>query len=335
MRTGEGSANTECREHDVTVTIVSWNTKGLLRACLNSVYGGEMKSRTEVHVVDNGSTEGSPEMIRLEFPQAHFIGNQENLGFAKANNQSWRKARGRYWMLLNSDTEARPGAIDALVAFMDTHPQAGLATARLVNSDGTPQFCAQPIPSIVRTLFEASRLHKLVPASVRNRILLSTYWTHDTSLRIGWTWGTALIARREAVEGVGPLSDDFFMYGEDLEWCLRMRQQGWEVWLCSEAEVLHRGGQSAAQRWNELGRAYKIWDGFYEALSHHRSRIYVRALQAATLAALAIERLACRLRKREVKFLLATSIQYHLDSLKSATLTPGDPVARIAPNKAE
>src|SRR5262249_34045509 len=153
-------------------------------------YRTEGSCAFEVHVVDNASADGSAEMVHTEFPQVRLIANDENLGFARANNRSWAQCQGRYWMLLNSDAELRPGALDALVSFMDSHPCAGLATARLINRDGTPQNCAQPSPSIFKTLLEAFRLHKLLPASARGRILLGPYWSYDRATPVGWTWGT-------------------------------------------------------------------------------------------------------------------------------------------------
>ncbi len=298
---------------DLTITIVSWNTRELLRGCLRSIDQSQTTASFEIHVVDNASQDDSVAMVQAEFPEVKLIVNQTNSGFAKANNQSWQQAQGRYWLLLNSDAEVRVGALDKLVTFMDAHPKAGLTTARLVNPDGTPQFCAQPEPSIMRTLFEASRLHKFLPAGLRGRIMLSTYWTYDDSLRLGWTWGTALVARRAAVEECGALSEEFFMYGEDLEWCLRVRQKGWEIWFCPEAEVLHYGGQSSALKWDETGRGQKIEQGFYQALRQHHSEFYVRCLQAAQLIALSAEWLAFKLKGRDMAGLsIALTNQFRL-----------------------
>ena len=300
---------------DLTVTVVSWNTKALLRACLCALQDAPLQIRLEIHVVDNASSDSSVEMVQQEFPHVCLLANQENMGFARANNQSWQEAQGRYWMLLNSDTEVKPGALDALVNFMDCHPKVGLATARLVSPNGAPQHCAQAIPCICNTLAEASRLHKLLPASVRGRMFLGPYWTYDKNIQVGWAWGTALIARREAVENVGPLSEVFFMYGEDLEWCLRMRRHGWEIWYCHEAEVLHHGGQSSAQRWDDRGRLCTILDGTYKAIERHRGRAYVRSLQTATLVALRLEWLASRVRGEGGANLLS-SLAYHRRVLK-------------------
>jgi GT2 family glycosyltransferase len=302
---------------DLTVTVVSWNTRDLLRDCLESLRGGCGGQRAEVHVIDNASEDGTAEMVRERFPEVKLTRNRENVGFARANNQSWREVRGRYWLLLNSDTVVRPGALDRLVSFLDERPRAGLVTARLVNPDGTPQHCAQPLPGVGRTLFEASRLHKCLPAPWRGRLLLGPYWTYDRPARIGWTWGTALLARREAVEQAGPLPEDFFMYGEDLEWCLRMRRHGWETWFCPEAEVVHLGSRSSAQRWDEGGRTERILEGIDRAVRLHRGCAYAWLLRAASVAALAIEWTAAWLRGRR-RDRLSALLHYRLRSLVTA-----------------
>jgi N-acetylglucosaminyl-diphospho-decaprenol L-rhamnosyltransferase len=301
---------------DLTVTIVSYNTRDLLRACLASLAADRSACSVEVHVVDNHSSDGSPELVRAAFPHARVIANRENVGFARANNQSWHLARGRYWLLLNSDAEVRPGVLDALVQFMDAHPRAGLASARLVNLDGSPQHCAQAVPGLARLLLEASRLHKLLPQSVRGRILLGPYWNYAQPVRVGWTWGTALIARRAAIEECGPLSEQFFMYGEDLEWCLRVRRRGWDVWFCPSAEVLHHGGQSPAGEAMPADRLKARLDGIYRAVEVHRGQRYVRWLRRVSLFTLGMERLAGQLRGRATGSLAAQMSYYR---------TPPDP----------
>lgn len=302
---------------DLTVTVVSWNTRELLRACLNSIAAGARRVSVEVHVVDNLSHDGSAEMVRNEFPQVHLIANQDNVGFARANNQSWREAKGRYWLLLNSDAEARPGALDTLVEFMDTHQEVGMATARLVSPDGNPQHCAQPKVSLWRPVFEALRLHKLLPKTTRARMMLGPYFDYAQDIEVGWTWGTALIARREAVEKVGPLSDDFFMYGEDLEWCLRMRQGGWAIWFCAAAEVLHHGGQSSIQQWDDAGKQRVTLDGIYRAIGMHHDRVYMAMLHLSLWTSLSVEWLARRVRGR-VPAGLNAMVAYHRDAFERA-----------------
>jgi GT2 family glycosyltransferase len=228
-------------------------------------------------------------MVRETFPTFRLIVNDDNRGFARANNQSWEIARGRYWLLLNSDAELCSNALRQLLTFMEAHTKTALATARLVNADGSPQHCAQATPSLSRVLLEASRLHKLLPSSTRGEFLFGPYWTYDKSIRVGWTWGTALMARREAVEEVGPLSEDYFMYGEDLEWCLRMERAGWEVWYCAEAEVLHHGGESSKQRWASNDRQRIIEANVLKAVETHRGAPYARLLNAGNRLASRIE----------------------------------------------
>lgn len=302
---------------DLTITVVSWNTRELLRACLLSIPIGAGKISYEIHVVDNSSQDGSAEMVRDEFPHVRLFANDENLGFACANNQSWRESNGRYWLLLNSDAEAREGALDTLVQFMDAHPDAGLATARLVSPDGSPQHCAQPPISLWRPMLETSRLHKVLPAARLSRTFLGPYFSYAESAPVGWTWGTALIARREAVEMAGPLSEKFFMYGEDLEWCLRVAQHDWDIWFCAEAEVLHHGGQSSIQQWDNAAKRQVTLDGIYRAIGMHYPRSYLALLHAANLNSFRLQALTQRLRGRPSASARAM-IAYHREALRRA-----------------
>ena len=296
---------------DLTIAVVSWNTRDLLAACLRSLPVGAPAHPIEVVVVDNASTDGSAAMVRASFPAVRVIDTGSNIGFAPACNRAWPEARGRYFMLLNPDTEVRPGALDRLIGFMDAHPRAGLAGARLVDPGGTPQHSAQAVPSVGLTLLEAARVHKLLPRAARARRLLGAYWTCDRSVEVGWTWGTALVARREAVVEAGPLDESFAMYGEDLEWCLRMRARGWQVWHCAEAEVVHHGGASSRQRWNARARAFRVEDAVYRALELHRGAAYVACLRAARFAALLAEGVASVLRRRPWPRPLADALVYH------------------------
>lgn len=252
----------------------------------------------EVLVVDNASEDGSPEFVRNEFPEARLIQNEANVGFARAVNQAWPEASGRYWLLLNSDTEVSEGAVDELVAFMDHHPEAGLATARLVNTDGSPQHCAQSVPSVRLTLLETLRLHKLLPRRVRGRLLAGPYFDYEVEQQVGWTWGTALICRRQAVEQTGLLSERFFLYGEDVDWCLRMRDAGWQVWFCPTAEVTHLGAGSAPADQSDATRRSLIHQRIFEAVAGHRSRAGMAALHATSALSGGVEWLAARVRHR-------------------------------------
>jgi len=274
---------------DVTVTIVTWNSAAVIRRCLRALESATDSLRVEVHVVDNASTDGTCDLVAREFPEVKLQRSATNEGFARANNRSWPEARGRYWLLLNADTEAGPGSIKRLVEFADRHPRSGLVTPRLQDPDGTPQHCAQPVPSVLLVALEALRLHKLMPKNRRARRLLGPYFSYDYPAKVGWTWATALLARREAVESVGPLSPTFFMYGEDLEWCLRMRHFGWEIWFCPDARVTHLSGHSALQQWDEAGRQARVTEGCYRALAMHRGALRVWLLRTVSAVARRID----------------------------------------------
>lgn len=303
---------------DLTVTIVSWNTKELTRDCLNSLLTENVKKIAEVHVVDNNSHDGSVEMIRQEFPKVKVFANTENLGFARANNQSWCEAKGKYWLLLNSDTIVKPGAIEKLVAFMDAHPQAGLATAKLLSPDGTLQYCAQREQCFSTMFLEFFRLHKLLPSKLRGKLLLGSYFSHDYPERLGWAWGTALVGRREAIEQTGALSENYFMYGEDLEWCLRVRKYGWQVWFCPESEIIHYGGQSSDQTWDNSKKNTIILDNCYQAIEEHRGWLYVNLMKLAVLSISLVELFINKLQKRKLKINhYRWVINYYLEKFKT------------------
>lgn len=305
---------------DVTVTIVSWNTADLLRACLRSLGRGARRATIDAHVVDNGSTDGSPQMVRDEFPGVRLIENNENLGFARAVNRSWAHAKGRYWLLLNSDATTGEGAIDELMWFMDRHPRAGLATARLLGPDGSPQHCAQRVPTVPLVLLEASRLHKLLAPPLRGRLLLGPYFGYDVEQEVGWTWGAALMARREAVEQVGLLSDRFFMYGEDLEWCLRMHSAGWQVWFCPAAEVTHQGAASAPPDQSGCERRAIILERIFEAMALHRGPVRMAALHAATALIGGAEWITGRTRHRPTT-MAGETVRFHLKAARASLST--------------
>lgn len=233
---------------DLSIIIVSWNTRELLWECLRSVVSlqssqasilktEDCQLTTEVLVIDNASTDGSADMVCTEFPEAHLIVNRENVGFARANNQGIRASQGRYVVLLNSDTVVRPDALAKLVGFMDGHPEAGAVGPRLRRVDGTAQpfaFGEDPTPGY------------LLRRSA-NRLLFRRHlhdWNTDAIQEVDWVAGTCLMVRREALDQVGLLDESIFMYFEDNDWCLRLRQADWKVYYNPQAEIVHIGGQS-------------------------------------------------------------------------------------------
>lgn len=231
----------------VSILIVSWNTREVLRNCLRTVYEQTKEVSFEVIVVDNASQDGSAEMVRTAFPQALLIANQDNRGFAAANNQGMEIARGRYVLLLNSDTLVLDGAIDKMVAFADEHPEAAAVACRVLNADRTRQPTAFMFPSPLNLLLGALYLNKLFPRSRffgRERM---TWWEGRNMQAVEVVTGCFILARRAVIEQVGRLDESYFMYGEEADWCYRFHQAGWKVLYTPTAQIVHLGGASSAQ----------------------------------------------------------------------------------------
>jgi hypothetical protein len=232
---------------DVSVVIVSWNTRELLRDCLASLFRHAGDLAFEAIVVDNASGDGSAEMVEREFPAVRLLRSPVNLGFAAANNRGLALARGRYVLLLNSDTRVLEGALPRCVRFADAHPEAGVVGCRLLNADGSLQPSCFEYPSLGNLLLVLSHLPRLFP---RSRWLAKERmgaWPHDSEREVEAVVGAFMLVRREAIAAVGPLDEAFYMYGEEADWCRRMTRAGWRVRFTPEAEIVHLGGASAAR----------------------------------------------------------------------------------------
>lgn len=231
---------------DVSVIIVNWNTRDLLAQCLQSLYETTSDLNLEVIVVDNASSDGSPEMVRKRFPQVQLIENRENVGFARANNQAIERCGGRYVLLLNSDTQALPGSLDKTVRFMDHHPRAGIAGVRLLDADGIFQASYIPFPTLWQEFLMLSGLGRLL---IRPTFPSCGPQTEKRAQKIeGYVEGAYLMARRQALDHIGGLDERIFMYAEEVDWCYRFAQAGWEVWYLPDVAIVHYGGQSSTQR---------------------------------------------------------------------------------------
>jgi GT2 family glycosyltransferase len=187
-------------------------------------------------------------MVRSEIPEAVVLENSHNSGFAAANNQGIRRARGEFVLLLNPDTEILPGSLQAMVDFMRATPRAGAAGGCLVNPDGSLQASASPSPTLARELWRLIHLDRLRPLS----LYPLTEWSAGGPRSVDVVQGAALILRRSALDEVGFLDEDYFMYTEEVDLCYRLRRSGWEVFWLPHAKVLHWGGQSTRQRRSEM-----------------------------------------------------------------------------------
>jgi len=230
---------------DVSIIIVNWNTKGLLRDCLTSIYEQAGPVDYEVIVVDNASTDGSVETVKNDFERVILIENLENRGFAAANNQAMAVAKGRYVVLLNSDTVVLDNCIANMVSFADAQPQAGVIGCRVLNPDATLQPTCFMFPSVLNMLLSSTYLYRLFPKNKffgRERM---TWWDGSGVREVDVVRGCFMLVRREAIEQVGVMDERFFMYGEETDWCYRFRQNGWKVMFSPVGQIIHFGGASS------------------------------------------------------------------------------------------
>ncbi|HEX6490575.1 MAG TPA: glycosyltransferase family 2 protein [Gaiellaceae bacterium] len=222
---------------DVSVVVVTYNSLAWIERCLESVRGHE------TIVVDNGSRDGTVELVRERFPEAQVV-EQENRGMGAGNNAGMRRASGRHFLLLNADAWAVGDAVDRLAAFADSQPDAAVVGPKLLHPDGSLQRSARAFPTLWRLATEYLFLRKLAP---RSRIFNSFYegdFAHDRVRQVDWLLGACLLVRRAAADEVGLFDEDFFLFSEETDWCYRFHQAGWGVYFFPEAEVMHVGGAS-------------------------------------------------------------------------------------------
>lgn len=279
----------------VSVVIASYNTCALLRECLRSLEACPSRSEWEVYVVDNASCDGSAEMVEREFPQVRLLRNVRNRGYAYANNLALRQARGRYLLLLNPDTVVAPNAIDHLVAALEADPDAAIAGPKLIRPDGSLDLaCRRSFPTPSVALYRLLGLSKLFPRSRRFARYNLTYLDPDEPGEVDAVVGACMLVRAAAMARVGLLDERFFMYGEDLDWAYRFRQDGWRVLYRPEAVVVHHKG--AASR-RESERALRA---FYQAMAIFYDKHYARdgspLARGAVRAAIALRYSWARLR---------------------------------------
>jgi GT2 family glycosyltransferase len=225
-----------------SVLIVNWRTSGLLRELLLSLERHPASGGQEVIVVDNASDDFDEAAFRSEFPAVRFLPQRQNLGFAAGNNLAFRESSGEYLVLLNPDTRVTEGALDTLLDFLDTHPSAAIAAPRLVFPDGTVQDSCRSFPWPMSILFTAMRLHLLFPRSRLFGAYRMTWFDHGHTRQVDQPMATCWALRRSVVERIGFFDEEFPILFNDVDFCWRVREAGWEIWFVADARVLHVGG---------------------------------------------------------------------------------------------
>ena len=227
---------------DISVVVVTYNSVQVIVNCLASIEAETASGmRLEIIVVDNGSTDGTVETVRTRFPAVRLVTGQGNVGFARGNNIGLAMARGRYFLMLNADTEIRAGALASLLAFAEAHPQAGFVAPRLVNPDGSLQHSTFRFPDFHQTFY--GYFEKWVPmdSEANGRYAPAEY---ERARVVEHALGAAVLIRRATYEQIGGMDAKYALYFEETDWCFRCREAGWQVWYTPEATIMHLGAHS-------------------------------------------------------------------------------------------
>jgi GT2 family glycosyltransferase len=249
----------------VDVGVVTWNTRDLTVEALRRLLDTEQGCDLRVLVQDNASSDGTAEAVRDKVPEARVDVSPDNVGFAAGVNRLLARSDAPWFLALNSDAWPAPGAIGALVAAAERHPRAAAVAPRLERPDGSLEHSTHPLPSLRVAAASAVGLR----GQWAERHLLHGSWAHDRERPVDWAVGAALLLRRAAVAQLGGLDESFFMYVEDLEWCHRARQHGWEIWFTPEAVVVHVGNASGEQRYGTSRTATWLANSYIFYRRHH------------------------------------------------------------------
>ena len=253
---------------DLSILVLNYNTREHLRACLASL---GQPAQTEVFVIDNASTDASADMVAAEFPWVSLIRAPRNGGYAYGNNLALRRCQGEMVLLLNPDTLLPAGAIQTLVQKLRDHPEAGIVGPKLLRPDGSMHLaCRRSFPTPPVAFYRLSGLSRLFPRSRRFGQYNLTYADPDQAMEVDAVCGACLLIRRAVLDRIGLLDERFFMYGEDLDWCLRARQAGWAVRYEPQVVVRHQHGAASRKR------ALRTTFHFFRAMDLFYRKHYVR-----------------------------------------------------------
>ncbi len=246
----------------ISIVIISFNVEKLLKECIESVHRETKEAPFDIWVIDNHSRDNSVQMLKDNFPDIHLIENDRNLGFPKANNQAVVQCTSDYILLLNPDTIIQDGAIDKMVRFMDENPDVGVSGCRVLNPDGSLQLaCRRSIPTPKVAFYRLTGLSRLFPNSQTMARYNLTYLDPNTPHEVDAVSGAFLVIRKKAVDEIGVLDEDFFIYGEDMDWCIRAKKAGWKVMYYPHASILHYKGVGC--KTNNRKTTYEFYRAMY------------------------------------------------------------------------
>lgn len=272
----------------VTVIYVSWNTAEELQRSLQALGPDRQFGGMQVVVVDNHSHDGTPQMVAQQFPGVTLIANSDNLGFSTAVNQGWRAATGDYVLLLNPDSFVEPQTLQTMVALMESCPQLGACAPLLVDEDGQATDNARPFPALTQ------RLDPCLKGRPHGASLQVPPGPWGAVTRTHWLMGALILIRRATLEDTAGFDEGFFLYGEDMDWCLRARRMGWEIALLTDCRAIHLGNRSAAKAPTRLG-LWRRYDGYFRFLHCAHGGLVARAVFLWWLVRTGLTCLVCAL----------------------------------------
>ena len=253
---------------DLSIIVVAWNVKELVDECFKALRASSDTLKKEVLFVDNASTDGTADYVEKRFPEVILIRSDRNLGFIRANNLAYRQARGRYILMLNSDAFVGENTLQETVDFMRSHPEAGVVGARLVGRDGALQPSARFFPTPLKVFLSKTGLEGKVPFV---GVLDDLGWDHSSVRECDWVVGCYLLTRKDLIDSLGFfLREDFFMYNDDNDLCLRIKRLGYKVYFYP-TDVIHLGGATALKMGKTVGKNPQI-----EKLQIESQAIYYR-----------------------------------------------------------
>lgn len=321
---------------ELSIIIVNWNGGELLRRSVASVIANPTSVEYEIVVIDNASADDSVALLRAsdlvrelsDSGRLRIVENNDNRGFGQANNQAFALTAAPFLLLLNPDTEVTPGSIDRLLATVRSNSRIAAAGPKLLNGDGSLQISVwRNPPAAWEILLSQLYLYWVLPRRIRGELLLGGHWDHNRERQVPMLSGAAMLIRREVIEDVGGFDEQFHMYGEDNEWCLRMVRGGWQLIFQPAAVILHLGAQSSLQRWSNLEKLRVQLEAGYFFQEHSLSRLRLTTNQIANWVTASGQHFWRRLRRIDAPDVkLAREI--HWEHLKRALRIDSGPVLR-------
>lgn len=268
---------TSCDEL-LSICIVSYNTKECLTKCIDSILSNGKGIDYEMIVVDNYSGDGTVEMLRNDYPQVRLIINSTNIGYARAVNQAIDASRGQYLLIINSDVVLLPQCLSNMIHFVRNREDAGVVGCRVLNADRSIQRSCRSFPNVLNFISENFFLDKIFPKNkLWGRPFLS-YFGYDRTTTVDVVLGAFMMIRREIIDRVGKMDEQFFMYAEETDFCYRVKNAGWKNYFFPEAQIIHCGGESTRQA--SIPMFIELHKSHHRYIEKHHGRSYLAIIKS-------------------------------------------------------